>query len=63
MYIEYYIELPSHSLLQGWSVFFRQHFCDRVKNENADEKCGTLFKIFFSKKRVTHGDSKKKLFF
>ena len=26
-----YIELPSHSLLQGGSVFFRQHFCDRVK--------------------------------
>ena len=38
-----YIELPSHSLLQGGSVFFRQHFCDRVKNENADEKTWNAF--------------------
>ena len=44
-----YIELPSHSLLQGGSVFFRQHFCDRVKNENADEKRVTLFKKKFPK--------------
>ena len=38
---------------------FFADFCDRVKNENADEKCGTLFEKKISKKRVTHGDSKK----
>ena len=70
-----YIELPFHSLLQGGSVFFRQHFCEIEKNKNADEKCVMLFKkkiskkrvmLFkkkISKKRVTHGDSKKIYFF
>ena len=43
-----YIELPSHSLLQGGSVFFRQHFFDRVKKKTADEKCGTQWERFFA---------------
>ena len=55
-----YIELPSHSLLQGGSVFFRQHFCDRVKNKKCWRK---TCNAFLKKKRVTHGDSKKKIYF
>ena len=42
---------------------FFADFCEIEKNKNADEKCGTLFKKKISKKRGTHGDSKKKIIF
>ena len=39
-----YIELPSHSLLQGGPFFFAD-FCEKLieKNENADEKTCNAF--------------------